>query len=235
MNMAPSVRYFIAVLMTSVMTVMSLPVGIAQAGMISTKQVMATTDGDEPTALSTRDRVQAILAKTDIRQEMMVLGVDPAEAEARVAALTDDEIDRLAGQLDQLPAGEGIGVGGALIILFVVFGVAVMLDALGMMNIFPFVCGPGECLSQRADVIYQEQPAAYIEPSAGPASRDFLYQEQQAQQQQAHAYRQNPYRSGTFSQRQQPSYQTESYYDPTAQPPTRDYYEERFGTRRHLR
>ena len=229
MNIAPRSRFFIAAPMAVVMTATSLPLGTAHAGMISTKEViepgLESNEASHQTLGSPRDRVKAVLARSNVRAEMMALGVDPKEADARIAALTDEELGRIAGQLDQLPAGEGFGVGSALIILFVVFGVAVMLDALGMMNIFPFVCGPGQCGGQQA-TLYQQQ-SLYPEPAAGPAD-NYLYQEERAP-----AYRQN--RDDPYARRRQPRYQTESYYEPAPQQPQRNYYEERFGTRRPVR
>lgn len=233
MNMAPRFQFFIAVLMTTVMTATSFPLGTAYAGMISTEEVISSSDEAEVNPVdqgpsSARDRVKAILARSEVRAEMVELGVDPAEADARVAALTDDELSKLAGQLEQLPAGEGFGVGSALIVLFVVFGVAVMLDALGMMNIFPFVCGPGQCGTQQANLFPQQ--TAFPEPAAGPVADDYLYQEERAP-----AYRSNRYREDPYARRRQPRYQTETYFEPSPQAPTRNYYEERFGTRRQIR
>ncbi len=238
MNIVSRSRFLTAALMIAVMIATSLPVGTINAGMISTKQMIDPVAGSDDTAgnasdgitSSTRERIEAILAKTDVHDQMVALGVDPKEAEARVASLTEEELAMIAGRLDQLPAGEGIGVGTVLVILFVVFGVAVILDALGMMNIFPFVCSGLECGGRQAAAYPQE--SAYPEPEAGPAD-DYLYQEERAP-----AYRSDRRRydrSDPYARRREPRYETEQYYEPAPTPPVRNYYEERFGTRRQIR
>jgi hypothetical protein len=69
---------------------------------------------------------------------MAALGVDPNEAAARVAALSDAQVREIAGQIDQLPAGQSaIGaVVGAIVIIFLVL---LVTDLLGLTNVFPFV------------------------------------------------------------------------------------------------
>ena len=50
------------------------------------------------------------------------LGVDPEEAARRIASLSDEEVQQIAGRLDELPAGEGfvgVVIGAALIIFLV--------------------------------------------------------------------------------------------------------------------
>jgi hypothetical protein len=62
----------------------------------------------------------------------MQLGIDPAVAELRVNALTPSEIAQLQPQLDSLPAG-----GDALLaIVGVVFVVLIILELVGVTNIF---------------------------------------------------------------------------------------------------
>ncbi|MGI9501259.1 MAG: PA2779 family protein [Geminicoccaceae bacterium] len=205
-----------ALVMALVMIFTSLPLGVVHAGMVSTKVII---EQEQPTAssaeLAPRERIRDLLARGDVRAEMIALGIAPNEAEARIAALTDQEITDIAGRLDRLPAGEGVG--GILIILFVVFGVAVMLDALGMMNILPFVCGPGECGGT--------EQAYYPEPAAGPAET-YGYEERNP------AFRRDQF--DNRNPRQSPrDYDTNQYYEP--QPPTRNYYEERFGAQRYVR
>ena len=239
MNIAPKFRIVTAAFMATVMTTASLPIGTIHAGMVSTKQMIEpalTPDKDESTAgdsiMSTaRERIEAILATSEVRDQMVALGVDPMEADARVASMTDQELAEIAGRLDQLPAGEGIGIGGVLIILFVVFGIAVIVDALGLINIFPFVCSGFECGGGRRVSAYEQEPA-FPEPSAGPAD-EYLYEEERAP-----AYRRERRRyerTDPYARRREPRYETEQYYEPAPVPRTRNYYEERFGTQRQIR
>ena len=203
------------------MIVTSMPIGMAHAGMITTKTVIdqqmpeSTTAGQ---ATTPRERIRDLLARDDVRTEMIALGIAPAEAEARIAALTDQEVTAIAGKLDQLPAGEGVG--SILIIIFIVFGVAVLLDALGILNIFPFVCGPGQCGDGQVQ-------AYYPEPAAGPAVNDPYAREE----------RRPAFRRERYDDRSPRGYDSNQYYEPQAQPQprTRNYYEERFGAQRYVR
>ena len=222
MSLGPRSYRVTALGMAAVMTVTSLPVGVVHAGMVSTDQVIRTERVEQPSPdreSATRQRIQALLARDEVRAEMIELGVDPDEAARRVDALTESELLTLAGRLDQLPAGEGV-LTTALVVVFIVFGVTVILDAMGLMNVFPFVCGPGECAGA--------QRAAYPEPAAGPVD-DYYYQDQRAP-----AYRDDRYRD-PYSRRREPRARTNEYYQPGPVPPARNYYEERFGTQRQIR
>lgn len=229
MSMTKRVRHMIATIMAAVMTTVSLPIGWARADMVTTKQMIAPKTADTSattTTVETRERVRAFLARDDVRAEMIALGVSAAEAEARVAALTERELALLAGHLDQVPAGEGIGsiIGIITIVFFVLFGIAVVVDALGMLNLFPFVCGPGEC--------GQQQQVVNVAPGAGPPDAD-PYQGAQAP-----AYQNEPFQDPDI-RRQQQGYRVEQPYQPQYQPlpepAGRNYYEERYGTQRQVR
>ena len=79
----------------------------------------------------------SFLAREDVREQMQDLGVDPAEAEARVAAMSDAEVQELAGKLDNAKAGEGpLGaIVGAAVFVFVVL---LITDILCFTDVFPF-------------------------------------------------------------------------------------------------
>ncbi|MGH8481724.1 MAG: PA2779 family protein, partial [Nevskiaceae bacterium] len=73
----------------------------ARAGMIGTAELLA------PAADAQRERVDAFLARADVRQQFEALGVDPAEAAQRVAGLTEAELASLSENIESLPAGAG--------------------------------------------------------------------------------------------------------------------------------
>lgn len=98
--------------------------------MVSTEQV-AHLGGDAQAAPG-QARLTAALSRADVRAALERQGVDPAQALDRVAALTDDEADRLARQIEDAPAG---GIIGALL---VVFFVLLVTDILGLTKVFPF-------------------------------------------------------------------------------------------------
>ena len=56
-------------------------------------------------AASDRERISALLAREDVRNELHRRGIDPEHAKARVAALTDAEARMVAAEIDTLPAG----------------------------------------------------------------------------------------------------------------------------------
>ena len=75
-----------------------IPAGPAAAGLISTDRVI-----EQERVSSERDRVASFVARDDVRNEFQKHGVNPDEAAARVAALSDFEIGQIAAKLDSLP------------------------------------------------------------------------------------------------------------------------------------
>lgn len=126
-------RRGVALVLTVVMFVISMPLGVAQAALVSTEEVLTAGDG-----AAERARVLAFLERAEVREQIAALGVDPNEAAARVAALSDAQVREIAGQLDQLPAGQSAvgAVVGAIVIIFLVL---LVTDLLGLTNVFPFV------------------------------------------------------------------------------------------------
>lgn len=101
-----------------------------QAAMISTEQVAAsatTVTGDQD-----RARIVSALSREDVQSALIARGIDPAQAQSRVALLSDDEASTLASKLDTAPAGGFIGV-----IVFI-FLVLLLTDILGFTKVYPF-------------------------------------------------------------------------------------------------
>jgi hypothetical protein len=121
-----------ALTMAVVMTVVSTPSGLALAGLVETEQVIA-----EDAGRTGRARVIDFLIREDVQAQLVGLGVDPHEAVARVAALSDAEVQAISGHLDTLPAGQ---VHGPIIAAaVVVFLVLLSLDLFGVTDVFPFI------------------------------------------------------------------------------------------------
>ena len=74
---------------------------------------------------------QQALARDQVRSQFVALGVDPAQVETRVAALTDSELRTLAGKISEAPAGAD-----ALAIIGIVFLVLLILEAVGVIDVF---------------------------------------------------------------------------------------------------
>lgn len=97
------------------------------AAVITTQQAMSAE-----VRAATESGIRATLSRDDVRQSMIRLGVDPAEADGRIASLSDAELVQVQGQLDRLPAG---GDGG-LVVVGIVFVVLIILELTGVINIF---------------------------------------------------------------------------------------------------
>ncbi len=120
-------RNFVIVPLLSVALVATSFTGTASAAVISTQDALSAEVRD-----ARETQVRATLARDDVRQAMEQLGVNPADADARVASLSDAELMQLQGQLDRLPAGGD----GALVVIGVVFVVLLILELTGVINVF---------------------------------------------------------------------------------------------------
>ena len=76
-------------------------------------------------------QIQAQLARDDVRVQFLERGVSPVEVDARVAALSTEELQMLSMKLDELPAG-----GSLLAVVGIVFVVLLILDFTGVTNVF---------------------------------------------------------------------------------------------------
>jgi len=98
----------------------------AHATLIGTQTVMA-----DSARAATVERVHAVLDRDSVQAQLEALGVDPADAKARIAALSDNELQQLDGRLAELPAGAGV-----LEVVGIVFVVLLILEIVGVTNIF---------------------------------------------------------------------------------------------------
>jgi hypothetical protein len=123
----------VAAAMALLMAMTSMPIGVAQAEMVTTDQVIEQVNPPED-----RTRVMDFMLREDVQQQLTLLGVDPEEAARRVASLSDEEIQGIAGRLEEMPAGEGsVGIiVGAVVIIFIIL---LVTDLLGLTDVFPFV------------------------------------------------------------------------------------------------
>lgn len=107
---------------------LGLPLQSSHAGLVGTDKVAVSAQSQ-----SERERIRSFLDREDVRNELQTQGVDVNTAKARVDALTDEEVQKVAGKLDQMPAG-----GDVLGILFTVFVILLVTDILGFTKVFPF-------------------------------------------------------------------------------------------------
>lgn len=124
---------FIALPLVALMMAVSMPLSVAQAALVGTEQVVDPSQAD-----TNRQRVAAFIARDDVRAELRKMGVDAAEAERRVAVMSDIEIQRIATKIDASPAGQS-AVGAVIGAIVTIFIILLITDLLGLTDIFPFV------------------------------------------------------------------------------------------------
>ncbi len=107
-----------------VLTTLPAPV---RAEMIGTEQMMSAQSRADD--LST---VSAFMSRTAVTTELEKMGVDPAQASNRVAALSDAELSQLAQHVREQPAGGD----GVLAVIGIVFIVLIILELIGVTHIF---------------------------------------------------------------------------------------------------
>ncbi|MFU8814740.1 MAG: PA2779 family protein [Pseudomonadales bacterium] len=105
------------------------PLMPAQAAIVGTDTAIAMSERADALA-----RINEVLLRENVGGKLEALGVDRELAMERVAALTPAELSQLQTQIDQLPAG-----GNALEVLGVILIVLVILDLIGLTNVFTFI------------------------------------------------------------------------------------------------
>jgi len=122
-----SIQKYISILLS--ITLMSLSFTSTQAAMISNDMIINHAQHSSAKA----ELIQTI-NRSDVKQQLLNMGVKPADIESRINLMTHEEIAQLNQQIDQLPAGGDIL--GVLLIIFIVF---VITDVIGATDIFPFI------------------------------------------------------------------------------------------------
>ena len=101
----------------------------ANAAMITTEQMVTADAGQVREARVAQ--VQGFLARADVKDQLVKWGVASELADARVAKLSDAELEQLSMKIDQQPAG-----GDFLIVLGVVFLILLVLELVGVTHVF---------------------------------------------------------------------------------------------------
>ena len=125
---------FLCLPLAVLMLLVSAPLSSLKAAIVTTDQVV----GDLGASPGDREKVVRFLQQDSVREQLIAMGVAPAEVESRLAALSPSELAQIADRIDQMPAGQGaigIIVGAALII----FLVLLITDLIGLTDVFPFV------------------------------------------------------------------------------------------------
>jgi len=123
---------FTARLLIVALLALHLPMRGANAALLGTETAI-----DQTQTVQNRERVETFMARADVQTQLEKMGIKADDATSRVAAMTDDEINQVAGKLDTLPAG-GVEVWAILLIILVVL---IITDFLGWTKIFPWQIG----------------------------------------------------------------------------------------------
>jgi len=105
---------------------MMLALGLA-AALAMPRGYAAMISTDTAQAQSERERVKGLLARPELAQQMEKAGVSPKDAAARVDAMSDEEVARLAGRLDAAIAGGAISNDQLIIILLLVLLLVIII------------------------------------------------------------------------------------------------------------
>lgn len=97
----------------------------AQAAMIS-----SSTQASAEQGFYNRDQIQQMLTSQSVQGQLVSMGVDPEQANQRIAALSDSEMQTLNEKMSELPKGGILGLIGA------VFVVLLVLEIVGVIDIF---------------------------------------------------------------------------------------------------
>ena len=84
-----------------------------------------------------RDRLGTLIQREDVQREFQANGVSPAEAQARVNAMSDEQVAELVNKLDSEPAG-GDAAGALIGAALIVFLVLLATDILCLTHVFKF-------------------------------------------------------------------------------------------------
>lgn len=96
------------------------------AGLVGTDEIISAD-----TRSRQIDGIRNVLARDEVKNQMLELGVNPGYVEERLDALTDAELAKLSAGMQKLPAG-----GDAVAVIGIVFIVLLILELLGVTNVF---------------------------------------------------------------------------------------------------
>jgi len=97
------------------------------AGLVGTDEILsADTRSQQMT------EIRNVLARNDVRAQMLDLGVNPAHVDERLSVLTDAELAQLSKGIQELPAGGD----SFFVVVGILFVVLLILELVGVTNVF---------------------------------------------------------------------------------------------------
>ena len=131
----PLANRFVAIFVAVAFSFLTVVVAPVQAAMVGTETILQAVDADADAA---RERVLQFIQREDVVDRFEMWGVAADEAQARIDTMTDEEVTRLAAQIDQLPAGGDV-LGFILAVALISFITLLVLDIMGITDIFTFI------------------------------------------------------------------------------------------------
>ena len=104
---------------------MSILIPAARASVIDTTMYL-----DRQQQITTHE-LETLLDRQDVQEQLVALGVDPADARQRIESLSQAELEELQQKMDNLPAGSGL-----LSVLGILLVVLIVLELVGITDIF---------------------------------------------------------------------------------------------------
>ena len=117
----------LALLLSALTLITALMSSVAQAAVVSNQSVLM-----EQQTQYDRQQLSALLQREEAIETLQSLGVDPEMVQERVANMTAEELAQFNQQVDDMQAG-----GSALGVIVLVFLILILLELLGVTDIFP--------------------------------------------------------------------------------------------------
>ena len=111
-------------LLSAAMLSVSFP-AVTSAAMVDSAQLLGMEQA------GSQQTLDAFLARDQVREQLLALGVRPQMVQQRLQGLTDEEARQLAQQIEELPAGAGL-----IEVVGIVFVVLIVLELVGVTDVF---------------------------------------------------------------------------------------------------
>ena len=111
-------------LLSAAMLSVSFP-AVTSAAMVDSAQLLGMEQA------GSQQTLDAFLARDQVREQLLALGVSPQMVQQRLQGLTDEEARQLAQQIEELPAGAGL-----IEVVGIVFVVLIVLELVGVTDVF---------------------------------------------------------------------------------------------------
>ena len=104
---------------------------IASAAMIGTDALLTADHRPDRRAI-----LKDLISRESIRQALVMRGINPEEARARIDSLSDDELQNIFNNISDLPAG-GDATGFAIIVGAVLIVLIIIVEYFSEVKMFP--------------------------------------------------------------------------------------------------